>query len=349
MRHTARSAPIVAIVAASAVSAVAVSASVPLMVDGAQSSSSTAFSFAANIVGTFKGDFDPRTNPGGTQTRPGLFGGSGNNPIPYTALIELDDATTTTPAGGLSIDVDLPGAAITIDGLFLDLLDGSAAAIPASFTITYNTFNTINPSGIFPGGFPITVPLGDVAEITVVTATQTAPVTTALTGGGGGIYGFVAVVSVDVVVIGDALGTPISDGTPTPLALVIDGTLDLSVEGVATVSFSGAESIADGGPVDLPFEDIPFGLPTLSGDTANLLLSGTVTDVAVAFDIDFTIVASGAFDTCIPADLNCDGVVDGADLGILLNAWGTGDPVADLNGDGVVDGADLGELLNAWG
>jgi len=50
-----------------------------------------------------------------------------------------------------------------------------------------------------------------------------------------------------------------------------------------------------------------------------------------------------------PADLNGDGVVDGADLGILLSNWGKclGCP-ADLNGDGVVDGADLGILLSAW-
>jgi len=54
--------------------------------------------------------------------------------------------------------------------------------------------------------------------------------------------------------------------------------------------------------------------------------------------------------TCVAADLNCDGVVDGADLGILLNAWGPCPGCAeDLNGDGVVDGADLGLLLNAWG
>jgi len=52
--------------------------------------------------------------------------------------------------------------------------------------------------------------------------------------------------------------------------------------------------------------------------------------------------------TPCPADLNGDGVVDGADLGILLSAWG-GSGVGDLNGDGVVDGADLGGLLSEWG
>jgi len=54
------------------------------------------------------------------------------------------------------------------------------------------------------------------------------------------------------------------------------------------------------------------------------------------------------------ADLNLDGVVDGADLGILLSHWGTVDgavgwsAAADLNSDGVVDGADLGILLSSW-
>lgn len=47
-------------------------------------------------------------------------------------------------------------------------------------------------------------------------------------------------------------------------------------------------------------------------------------------------------------DLNCDGVVNGADLGILLAAWGESGVPADINGDGVVDGADLGILLTGW-
>lgn len=46
-------------------------------------------------------------------------------------------------------------------------------------------------------------------------------------------------------------------------------------------------------------------------------------------------------------DLNGDGHVDGADMGILLAAWGNSN-VGDLNGDGVTDGADLGLMLGAW-
>ena len=49
-----------------------------------------------------------------------------------------------------------------------------------------------------------------------------------------------------------------------------------------------------------------------------------------------------------PADLTGDGQVDGADLGLLLGAWG-GPGASDLTGDGNTDGADLGLLLGAWG
>jgi len=59
----------------------------------------------------------------------------------------------------------------------------------------------------------------------------------------------------------------------------------------------------------------------------------------------------GDFDSN-PADLDGSGAVNGADLSILLAAWGTcGDGMscpADLDGDGTVNGADLALLLAAW-
>jgi hypothetical protein len=50
-------------------------------------------------------------------------------------------------------------------------------------------------------------------------------------------------------------------------------------------------------------------------------------------------------------DLNVDGVVNGADLGLMLSSWGpcgTSCPY-DLNTDGQINGADLGLVLSAWG
>jgi hypothetical protein len=52
----------------------------------------------------------------------------------------------------------------------------------------------------------------------------------------------------------------------------------------------------------------------------------------------------------VVADLTNDCTVDGADLAVLLEAWGprrAGHP-ADLDGDGKVGGADLGLLLARW-
>jgi S-formylglutathione hydrolase FrmB len=53
----------------------------------------------------------------------------------------------------------------------------------------------------------------------------------------------------------------------------------------------------------------------------------------------------------VPADLDRSGTVDGADLSLLLAAWGACgsrcDP--DLDASGTVDGADLAAMLAAWG
>ncbi|MDC0992073.1 hypothetical protein OAR33_00710, partial [bacterium] len=71
-------------------------------------------------------------------------------------------------------------------------------------------------------------------------------------------------------------------------------------------------------------------------------------------EIDGEYLDNGGNTLCVcVADFNGDGVVSGADLGLLLGAWGPCDPgascFADLTGDGAVTGADLGLLLGAWG
>lgn len=50
------------------------------------------------------------------------------------------------------------------------------------------------------------------------------------------------------------------------------------------------------------------------------------------------------------ADLDGDGFVNAADLGLLLARWGcVANCVGDLDGDGAVGGSDLKVLLNVWG
>lgn len=68
--------------------------------------------------------------------------------------------------------------------------------------------------------------------------------------------------------------------------------------------------------------------------------------VEAAIDDFLAFGASCTQEPCI-GDLNNDGLIDGADLGLLLIGWET--DAADLNGDGNTNGADLGLMLAGWG
>lgn len=57
---------------------------------------------------------------------------------------------------------------------------------------------------------------------------------------------------------------------------------------------------------------------------------------------------NGAPPVSCPADLTNDGVVDGADLVVVLGSWLTPGP-GDLNGDGTVNGGDISVILGEWG
>ncbi len=81
------------------------------------------------------------------------------------------------------------------------------------------------------------------------------------------------------------------------------------------------------------------GVSTIN-NARQMLVSGKMYPQLVGQTIRLTPIGLG--------DLNGDGRVDGADLGVLLAAWGLPDQDADLNGDGTVDGADLGILLSRW-
>ena len=56
-----------------------------------------------------------------------------------------------------------------------------------------------------------------------------------------------------------------------------------------------------------------------------------------------------AIDGASDGDLNDDGVVDAADIGLLFAVWGSDDPEADFDGDGTVGALDLGYVLGYWG
>jgi hypothetical protein len=108
------------------------------------------------------------------------------------------------------------------------------------------------------------------------------------------------------------------------------------------------------------------GFVTFAGGTAADVSSGTtyirsapcgiseyIPNGDIGFDLEWFVFVdgtAGAGQPDCPGDFNGDGMVDGADFGYILAAWGTcpGCP-EDLNGDGEVNGADVGLVLSVWG
>ena len=94
-------------------------------------------------------------------------------------------------------------------------------------------------------------------------------------------------------------------------------------------------------------------------DGAGFLLANTIVDQCCPFpspqDGELPYVDGGGntigdwFCVDCLGDVDCNGVVDGSDLTMILSTWGSEDSLFDLNEDGVVDGADLTYVLTAWG
>jgi hypothetical protein len=313
-----------------------------------QSSFVSSIGFDAPLAGTFKGNYDPVENPTGTLTRPGLFGGSGNNPIPYTAVLGGDGDVDTAPTGGFLLSLDLATNALSIAGLAIDLLGGDQGSILLSISINYSSFNTLNPTAIFPGGFTIPIPLG-AGTIDAFSATQIGAAVGVVTPTGKTTASFAVAVPVELLFSANFNGVPIG-GAPIPAILPLAGTIDFGGENVV-LSLSVDQKLAFEQPLDPPaeFTDLPLALPTVlpPGGTANLLFSGAISSFGFDWNLALDLVADAAA-ILAQGDLNGDGAVDAADLAILLGAWGTSGP-GDLDGDGVVDAADLAILLGAWG
>lgn len=94
-----------------------------------------------------------------------------------------------------------------------------------------------------------------------------------------------------------------------------------------------------------------IGATTLSPGTYRITFSFGVTisgaQTFVEKTLDWTLRLSTAPLTNLPSDLDTNGVVDAADLAMLLAAWGT--PNADINGNGTSGADDLAVLLGSWG
>jgi hypothetical protein len=299
------------------------------------------------LNGTLIGDYDATTNPSGTQTRPGLFGGSGNNPINFTATIVGDAGFSASPIGSFTMDLGEDGG--TISGLALNLTGGKTQEFGITLNINYQTFRTFAPNSTFIGGFTIPVPLAG-GEVSGLLVTQTKPA--AIISGTPDAEGtpFTALVPVEILLDAQFAGAPVG-GEPQTGVFPLVGRY--TVKG-STITVTSSLSIPEQ-TVDLPalpaIENQPLPLPTIlpPGGTANLLLNGSFSGGTISSGLSATLVAQGEREVGSNGDINGDGSVNAADLSALLAAWGSAQADADLDGNGIVNGVDLATLLANWG
>ncbi|MBM4104801.1 MAG: hypothetical protein FJ257_00600 [Phycisphaerae bacterium] len=316
-------------------------------VDAKESAITLDLSIGIPIVGSLIGDYDATNNPTGTRTLPGIFGGSGNQPIPYTGDLAFGGTIVGDTTGSFDI-VWSPGQpTAAVEGLSLNLLGGVPGELDLTLTFLYSTFRTFAPNSLFPGGVPIPVPLGT-ATIDSVVMTQTGAGTLVVTPAKGGGYAVLGGVPVEVITT-ITQGGQVFEVGPTPAVVPISGTMVPGPNTLA-IEFSLESSQTITQPVGQPFPDQTLDLPTVlpPGGLATVIFSGTIESIEATTGFSLVVDAFGAAVTPL-GDLNGDGSVDGADLSILLGAWGTGGVPADLNGDGIVNGADLSILLGNWG
>ncbi len=303
--------------------------------------------FAVPLAGTWIGSYDATTNPTGTRTLPGLSGGSGNNNIAYTSTARSTVAINGAhPTGGFELSFDPATGALDINKLYIDMLAGQPGTIATALILTYPNFHTAQPTSIYFGVNNANVPV-DTGALNTATVGQTGAAAAVATPNGDGTWNFSVAVPVDALLAGTALGQPFG-GTPTPGVFGLAGTISF-VSGALVVNATVSANDVQPVTAPPPLVSQPFDLPTIlpPGGTSHLLVSGTFSDGSITTTVNGTLNAPG---TLVPVfgDLNGDGVVNGADLGLLLGNWGTPGPVGDLNADGTVNGADLGLLLGNW-
>jgi hypothetical protein len=318
-------------------------------IDVNASSSDRTTGVALPFAGTMIGDWNETENPDGTQTRPGLFGGSGNQPIDYGANFSLDGSNQSVPSGTFSLEVDRKTGLARMNGLVLDILGGQPEELDSTLTINYETFRTFNPSSLFPGGFDIPVPLGSI-NVNAMDFMQTGEAELLLTVDDAGITTITGLVpgelSLEIVVLDQDFGA-----MSFPTAFPISAELIENDNGAQLVIQSSFDLDQEIPAADEPFADIPIELPTVlpPGSLASLLISGTTGTGSITGGFSIALVADGDASGCAEdPDLNGDGAVDGTDLTILLGNWNAPGGLADINCDDIVDGTDLTLLLGFW-
>tara|TARA_R110002095_G_scaffold202007_1_gene183221 strand:- start:1101 stop:2408 length:1308 start_codon:yes stop_codon:yes gene_type:complete len=269
------------------------------------------------LPGTLIGDFDALTNPGGTSTLPGLFGGAGNNEIAADFGLGIVTSFAGSASGTFGMTVDAGAGTVSVQDLDLDLLGGDSVSAQLVLSAEFETFRTVQPTSLYIGGFPLDIPLGG-QELTDIQLVQS--------GSAGlgvltptrrpGVYTFLVGVPAEVSFTIDGALTGTTPVGPIPVIVPMAGTLMLK-GGMASVSVAfdldEMQSLPDPVP-GFVIPDVPLPLPTIlpPGGTANLLFTAGIGSLDIDLLVDATFVANGeaacGFESYCPAATNTSGM-----------------------------------------
>lgn len=322
-------------------------------VNSQSSSLHDSINISTPLAGTLIGNYDATTNPTGTQTRPGLFGGSGNQPIPVTGSLAAADDSTTHPTGTFTLDLN-PGRGFgSISGLTLDYLAGQHPDVLLNLGFNFQTFRTFSPNSLFIGNIPITLPIASIAQLDTLSVAEIGtsvlgsltPTSTA------GQYSFRALVPVRLSLAGSFLGSPIPITGPVTTVIPFSMTITVGPNGAASASWSNETSYQHviAGPL-FNVTDQAFDIPTIlpPGGTAHLLLNGEFGDLTIDLSATGALNAAGQRQNICTPDFNHDGRVNVVDFIAFLTAFNAQNAAADINHDGRFDALDFIAFLNAY-
>ncbi len=249
------------------------------------------------MPGTVIGNFDATTNPTGTSTLPGLFGGIGNQPVPMSITLQTDVDFQGSPTGAFQAQVDVNAGTISVTNFALDALGGQVGQTTLTLELLYQTFRTFNPNSLFFGGIPLPLPLGQ-GTVSGLTFVQNGPALGVLVAipRQGSSYDATVLVPTDVTFTIDVFGqiTPVG---PLPFLLPLTGTLSLgggSAQLALVVQQSAGQTLPDPFPGQA-ITDLPLPVPTIlpPGGTANLLFNAIFSELVFNLTTKLHMVANG--------------------------------------------------------
>lgn len=247
-----------------------------------------------STAGTLIGNYDEVNNPTGTRTKPGLFGPFGpteNVPVETSLDLALVGSPNTRTSGAFRMEFDFNAGLIAMSDYSTDFLASGAESLTAEITLMTETFRTRNPTFLYLGGFPITIPVGQIT-LNSLTATQIGIGPGTLTPIDATHFSFSVVPIVSIAGSVDVLGQTL-DLPATPIPLLLSGELEVAGDTALITSVQPLE-IINSTPLDQALPQIPLPLPTLDPDNpANVLLDLILSEVGAELTGTLTTVANG--------------------------------------------------------